>query len=124
MPEFKHRLVVAACETGVSVSKLAQDHGINTNMMFKWRRDLRAGLLTGPATDEMRLLPVVLKPSSPSTKPASGAARGSAIEITIAEAICRRNYLFAGADSGGERAAATCSLIGTAKLNGIDPEAW
>jgi hypothetical protein len=38
-------------------------------------------------------------------------------------AIGRRNYLFAGADSGGERAAAMYSLIGTAKLNGIDPEA-
>lgn len=39
-------------------------------------------------------------------------------------AIGRRNYLFAGADSGGERAAAIYSLIGTAKLNGIDPEAY
>lgn len=35
-----------------------------------------------------------------------------------------RNYLFAGADSGGERAATIYSLIGTAKLNGVDPEAW
>jgi len=39
-------------------------------------------------------------------------------------AIGRRNYLFAGADSGGERAAAIYSLIGTAKLNGVDPEAY
>ena len=39
-------------------------------------------------------------------------------------AIGRRNYLFAGADSGGERAAAIYSLIGTAKLNGVAPEAW
>ncbi|MNK26504.1 Transposase IS66 family protein [compost metagenome] len=39
-------------------------------------------------------------------------------------AIGRRNYLFAGADSGGERAAAVYSLIGTAKLGGVDPEAW
>lgn len=39
-------------------------------------------------------------------------------------AIGRRNYLFAGADSGGERAAAIYSLIGAAKLNGVDPEAW
>jgi hypothetical protein len=36
----------------------------------------------------------------------------------------RRNYLFAGADSGGERAAAIYSLVGSAKLNGIDPEAY
>jgi transposase len=36
----------------------------------------------------------------------------------------RRNYLFAGADSGGERAAAIYSLVGTAKLNAIDPEVY
>ncbi len=39
-------------------------------------------------------------------------------------AIGRRNYLFAGADSGGERAAAMYSLIGTARLNGLDPAAY
>ena len=48
----KHRLAMAACDPVWSVSKLAQDHGINTNMLFKWRRDLRASLLTGPATDK------------------------------------------------------------------------
>ncbi|MGA8031236.1 MAG: IS66 family transposase [Casimicrobiaceae bacterium] len=41
-----------------------------------------------------------------------------------AVALGRKNYLFAGADSGGERAAAMYSLIGTAKLNEIDPEAY
>jgi hypothetical protein len=39
-----------------------------------------------------------------------------------AVALGRKNYLFAGADCGGERAAAIYSLIGTAKLNDIDPE--
>ena len=33
-------------------------------------------------------------------------------------------YLFLGSDSGAERAAAIYALIGTAKLNGIDPEAY
>jgi transposase len=41
-----------------------------------------------------------------------------------AVALGRKNYLFAGADCGGERAAAIYSLIGTAKLNGIDPESY
>jgi len=36
----------------------------------------------------------------------------------------RKNYLFAGSDSGGDRAASIYSLIGTAKLHGIDPEAY
>ncbi len=39
-------------------------------------------------------------------------------------ALGRRNYLFAGADSGGERAAAIYTLVTTAKLNGVDPEAY
>ena len=39
-------------------------------------------------------------------------------------AIGRRNYLFAGSDSGGERAASIYSLVGSAKLNGFDPEAY
>jgi transposase len=39
-------------------------------------------------------------------------------------AIGRKNYLFAGSDAGGERAAAMYSLLGSAKLNGIDPEAY
>jgi transposase len=39
-------------------------------------------------------------------------------------ALGRKNYLFAGADSGGERAAAIYSLIGSAKLNGLDPERY
>jgi transposase len=39
-------------------------------------------------------------------------------------ALGRKNCLFAGSDAGGERAAAIYSLIGTAKLNDIDPEAY
>jgi transposase len=41
-----------------------------------------------------------------------------------AVALGRKNYLFAGSDRGGESAAAIYSLIGTAKLNGIDPEGY
>ncbi len=41
-----------------------------------------------------------------------------------AVALGRKNYLFAGSDAGGERAAAIYSLIGSAKLNGLDPEAY
>jgi len=39
-------------------------------------------------------------------------------------ALGRKNYLFCGSDTGGERAAAIYSLIGTAKLNGLNPEAY
>lgn len=39
-------------------------------------------------------------------------------------AIGRRNWMFAGSDAGGERAAAICTLVQTAKLNGLDPQAY
>ena len=39
-------------------------------------------------------------------------------------ALGRRAWLFAGSDRGGERAAAMFTLIETAKLNNVDPQAW
>ena len=39
-------------------------------------------------------------------------------------AVSRKNYLFLGSDRGGERAAAIYTLIESAKLNGLDPEAY
>jgi transposase len=39
-------------------------------------------------------------------------------------ALGRRAWLFAGSDRDGERAAAIYTLIATAKLNGVDPQAW
>jgi hypothetical protein len=48
----------------------------------------------------------------------------SAERALRAVALGRRNYLFAGADSGGDRAAAIYSLVGSAKLNGLDPELY
>ncbi|CAN5756274.1 hypothetical protein BH11PSE13_BH11PSE13_42060 [soil metagenome] len=39
-------------------------------------------------------------------------------------ALGRNNYLFMGSDAGGERAAAIYSLVETAKLNGLDAQAY
>ena len=39
-------------------------------------------------------------------------------------ALGRKSWLFCGSDRGGVRAAAMYSLIGTAKLNDVDPQAW
>ena len=53
-----------------------------------------------------------------------------AIDNNVAErlmrgiAISRKNFLFLGSDQGGERAAILYTLIETAKLNGLDPEAY
>jgi transposase len=39
-------------------------------------------------------------------------------------ALGRKGWLFAGSDRGGERAAAMYSLVVTARLNDVDPQAW
>lgn len=39
-------------------------------------------------------------------------------------ALGRENWLFAGSDVGGERAAVLYSLVVTCRLNGVEPEAW
>ncbi|HFY0689152.1 TPA: IS66 family transposase [Escherichia coli] len=39
-------------------------------------------------------------------------------------ALGRRNYLFFGSDRGGEAGAIIYSLLGTCKLNGVEPEGW
>ena len=39
-------------------------------------------------------------------------------------ALGRKNYLFMGSQAGGKAAAIAYTLIETAKMNGIDPQAW
>jgi len=39
-------------------------------------------------------------------------------------ALGRKAWLFAGSDRGGERAAVMLTLMQTAKLNDVDPQAW
>ena len=74
---FKLSLAKQACAENVSVAQLALEHGLNTNMVFKWRRDLRAGLLT----DNPPLLPVAIAPQASPQVPQ--AQSDGVIEIQI-----------------------------------------
>ena len=84
--DFKRRLAVAACEPDISVSKLSMAHKVNANMVFKWRRQYRAGLFGA----EPAFLPVALvtapKPAAPAA-PSPRIAAESSIEIRIADAV-------------------------------------
>jgi transposase len=46
--EFKRGLAAAACDPEVSVAKLALEHGVNTNLVFRWRRQYRIGTFGTP----------------------------------------------------------------------------
>jgi transposase len=73
----------------VSVSKLAQQHGINANMLFKWRRDLREGLLTDSRSQPAQLLPVVVQRTPVRLSLPSATIPAGFIEIVIADAVVR-----------------------------------
>lgn len=43
--EFKRRIVEQTLVPGASVARIAQEHGINANQVFNWRKLYREGLL-------------------------------------------------------------------------------
>jgi transposase len=93
-PEFRRRLAAAACEPGVSVSKLARDNGINANMLFTWRRRYREQLQAEtasliPVTVVEETVPEVL--AMPPLMPAVGdsALPAGTIEIRIGRAVIK-----------------------------------
>jgi transposase len=90
--DFKRRLAAAACAPNVSVSKLALGNGVNANMVFKWRRQYRAGLLGADA--EPAFLPVAVevtasRESVPVAAEVPALVGVGTIEITIGEAVMR-----------------------------------
>jgi transposase len=80
---FKRQLAQRACDENVSVAQLALEHGLNANMVFKWRRELRAGRLDGTTA----LLPVSVTPNRPLVQP--GSAADGVIEIRIGATVIR-----------------------------------
>lgn len=63
--EFKRALVALSLEPGVSVARVAREHGVNANQVFSWRRLYQQGRLGVPALmRDDALLPVVLAPNN------------------------------------------------------------
>ena len=100
--DFKKQIARQACEPAVSL--LAQQHGINANMFFKWRRHLLAGLFDTTQSRQV-MLPVAIVEASASSAPVVktkrhavavtvpaadvGVGRHGVIEIQIADATIR-----------------------------------
>jgi transposase len=93
---FKRELVDRSLQPGASVSALAQEHGINANLLFNWRRlHLRGLTASSAAPPAPALLPVTVVPevSPVATPPAPVAAPArtpsGTIEIEIGGARVR-----------------------------------
>lgn len=80
--EFKRTLVEMAMQPGVSVARLAREHGVNANQVFSWRKLYEAGqLVGGKAAQGNELLPVVM--TTPAQQPEVDAAPAGIITLEI-----------------------------------------
>ena len=73
--EFKRTLVEMARQPGVSVARLAREHGVNANQVFSWRKLYEAGLLVANTSAQVsELVPVTVASSAqvPETDTATG----------------------------------------------------
>jgi transposase len=74
--EFKRSLVEMSLQPGVSVARLAREHGVNANQVFSWRKMYEAGQLVAAATTPTKaLLPVVV--ATPEQVPEPEATAGT-----------------------------------------------
>ena len=92
---LKRDLVERSLQPGASVSAIAQEHGINANLLFNWRRlHLRAQMPCLTPAPPPALLPVTIETAAPQPvaiqAPATAArAPTGAIEIEIGSARVR-----------------------------------
>ena len=99
--EFKAVAVAAAAQPGVSLAAVAMAHGINANLLFKWRRRYRAGWFGEPrpthhaapqshVSEGPRLLPVMtVSPPSGLLQETKCVTPAAALEIVIGGATVR-----------------------------------
>jgi transposase-like protein len=119
--EEKHRIVAESLEPGASVSVVVRRHDLNSNLLDAYAEygDPYDGRRKSRAADASDVLAQVRRAGR------HRQGRNNAAERALrGVAIGRRAWLFSGNNRGGERAAAMYSLIVTAKLNDIDPQAW
>lgn len=90
--EEKREIVEEAMVPGASVSAVARAHGVNTNLLFHWRKLYRAGLFSNPQAARVRLLPVKVEDESKDKKGRMGRCPGEEVgwvEVSLARAQVR-----------------------------------
>ncbi|MDO8252827.1 MAG: transposase [Rhodoferax sp.] len=64
-PAFKRKLVELTRQAGASVAAIALEHGINANLLFKWRREQLGSPSSARPPAQAILLPVTMVPVPP-----------------------------------------------------------
>jgi len=83
----KRRIVEETLLAGASAARVAREHGVNANQVFKWRRLSQRGLLAGKVST-VALVPVTVSDAQPgaqldSTPTAAPRVAGSVVAGTI-----------------------------------------
>jgi transposase len=104
----------------------AQEARPRLEALRTWLIDTRIGVADGGGTAKaldysIKRWPALMRYADSGVLPVDNNPVENAIRPI---AIGKKNWLFAGSERAGKRAAAIQSLLGTAKLNGLDPHAW
>ena len=79
----KRRIVGETFEPGASVSAVARRHGLNTNLLFTWRREMSRGV-SALADDPMAFVPAVISAAPVTASAASSPSAAGQMEIVFA----------------------------------------
>ena len=80
--EEKRRIVEATFVPGVSIARVAREHGVNANQVFQWRHEYRKGALGVGQQAQSKLLPVTVT-AEPMSGTALAAAPAGSIHIEL-----------------------------------------
>ena len=89
--EFKRAIVAKTLQPGVSVAAIALEHRLNTNLLFKWRRDHLRQLARSAPPPAPTMLPVVVETSSVHADTSRQRVTAGVIEIELAAGRIRLN---------------------------------
>jgi transposase len=79
----KRRIVGETFEPGASVSAVARRHGLNTNLLFTWRREMGRGV-SALADDPMAFVPAVISAAPVTASAPSSPSAAGQMEIVFA----------------------------------------
>lgn len=81
--DLKRRIVAEACEPGASAAEVARRHGLNANLLFTWRRKLRANG-SDPTREHVSIVPVVVSPETRPARSSASSRSAGRMEIVLA----------------------------------------
>ena len=82
--QFKAMVLAQCDEPGASVAQVAMSHGINDNVVHRWRHLARDGKLAAPKPSEFIALPMPVAPvSSPTSANITVELRRGAVTMTV-----------------------------------------